>query len=82
MALLRHLPELVALGRPVLVGTSRKRFLGELTERTVEDRDRATVASCAVAITLGAHIIRVHDVHGGRDVARVVDGLAPGASRR
>jgi dihydropteroate synthase len=82
LALLRHLPELVELGQPVLVGTSRKRFLGELTGREVEDRDRATIASCAVAISLGAHIIRVHDVAGGHDVARIVDAIAPGSSGR
>lgn len=82
LALLRHLPELVAVGRPVLVGTSRKRFLGELTGREIEDRDRATIASCAVAISLGAHVIRVHDVAGGHDVARVVDAIAPGSSAR
>lgn len=82
LALLRHLPELAALGRPLLVGTSRKRFLGELTGREVGDRDRATIASCAVAVSLGAHMIRVHDVAGGRDVARIVDAIAPGTSAR
>jgi dihydropteroate synthase len=82
LALLRHLPELVSVGRPVLVGTSRKRFLGEITGRDVEDRDSATLASCAVAISLGAHMIRVHDVAGGHDVARIVDAIAPGSNAR
>lgn len=82
LALIRHLPELARLGRPVLVGTSRKRFLGELTGRDVADRDRATLASCAAAIALGAHMIRVHDAAGGSDVARVLDAIAPGAPNR
>ncbi|HTM22063.1 MAG TPA: dihydropteroate synthase [Kofleriaceae bacterium] len=49
-------------GRPVLVGPSRKRFLGELTGRPVDDRDAATVGACLAAVAAGAHMVRVHDV--------------------
>jgi dihydropteroate synthase len=62
LELLRRLPELVALGRPVLVGTSRKSFLGRLTGRDVSHRLAATIATNVLAYAGGARIFRVHDV--------------------
>jgi dihydropteroate synthase len=62
LELLRRLPELVALGRPILVGTSRKGFLGELTGRPVDERVAATIATNVIAYGHGARIFRVHDV--------------------
>lgn len=62
LELLRRLPELVALGRPILVGTSRKGFLGELTGRPVDERLAATIATNVIAYERGARIFRVHDV--------------------
>ncbi len=59
------------LGRPVLVGPSRKAFLGHLTGDAVDARDAATVAACAVAVFAGANAIRVHDVPGGVRAAAV-----------
>ena len=53
------------LGKPVLVGPSRKAFLGRLTGDRVDERDVATAAACAVAVFAGAHAIRVHDVGAG-----------------
>ena len=52
------------LGLPVLVGPSRKAFLGEITGEPVEQRDEATAAACAVAVFAGADAVRVHDVRG------------------
>jgi len=52
------------LGLPLLVGPSRKSFLGALTGDPAEARDRATLAACAVAAFLGADAVRVHDVGG------------------
>lgn len=73
--LLRRLDELVALGRPVVVGVSRKGFIGTLTGRTVaSDRVAGTVAANVVALAGGARIFRVHDV------AAVRDGLAVAAA--
>lgn len=64
------------LGLPVLVGPSRKGFLGELTgEASPERRDVATQAACAVAIFAGADAIRVHDVAGARQAASVAAAL-------
>ena len=62
LELLRRLPELVALGRPILVGTSRKAFLGEITGRSVGERLAATIATNVIAYGHGARIFRVHDV--------------------
>jgi dihydropteroate synthase len=60
--LLDELATIVALGYPVAVGLSRKRFLGAATGRPVDDRDRATAVACALAWERGARLFRVHDV--------------------
>jgi len=60
--LLDELATIVALGYPVAVGLSRKRFLGAATGRPVEDRDRATAVACAIAWERGARLFRVHAV--------------------
>jgi dihydropteroate synthase len=63
------------LGLPVLVGPSRKAFLGTLTDDPVECRDAATAAACAVAIFAGADAVRVHDVAGAVRAAAVAGAL-------
>ena len=68
------------VGCPVLVGPSRKAFLGQLTGDPVDDRDRATLAACAVAVFAGADALRVHDVAGARRAAAV--GAALRTARR
>lgn len=76
LTLLHQLDALTQLGRPVLVGLSRKRFLGQATGRDVHDRDRATAAACALAHERGARLFRVHDPAAVRDalaVAAAVD---------
>ena len=62
LRLLDELATIVAVGYPVAVGLSRKRFLGAVTGRPVEDRDRATAVACALACERGARLFRVHDV--------------------
>jgi dihydropteroate synthase len=62
LRLLDELATIVAVGYPVAVGPSRKRFLGAVTGRPVEDRDRATAVACALAWERGARVFRVHDV--------------------
>ena len=85
-ALLRALPEIAALGYPVLIGASRKRFLGSLlagpdgSPRPVEGRDMATDAVSALAATFGAWAVRVHDVAGSIDAVRVGQAWAHGRS--
>jgi dihydropteroate synthase len=73
--LLDQLEALHALGRPVLVGPSRKRFLGAVTGQPVEARDRATAAACALAWERGARIFRVHDVAAARDALTFASAL-------
>jgi dihydropteroate synthase len=72
---LDQLEALQALGRPVLVGPSRKRFLGAVTGRPVEDRDRATATACALAWERGARLFRVHDVAATRDALALVEAV-------
>jgi dihydropteroate synthase len=62
LELLRRLDEIVALGRPVVIGTSRKSFLGKITAEPVEDRIAATIATNVLAYLRGARVFRVHDV--------------------
>ncbi len=62
LTLLRHAGSLRALGRPVLVGTSRKAFVGQITGRPVEQRLAGSLGSLAAAVTSGAALVRVHDV--------------------
>ncbi|MDP3938277.1 MAG: dihydropteroate synthase [Deltaproteobacteria bacterium] len=59
---LRHLGELQTLGRPILVGPSRKSFIGEVAGLAVEERLPGTAAACAIAALLGAGMVRVHEV--------------------
>jgi dihydropteroate synthase len=71
LALLARLDELVALGRPVVIGTSRKSFLGRLTGREVGDRLAGTIATNVMAYERGATVFRVHDVAAVRDALAV-----------
>jgi dihydropteroate synthase len=67
LELLARLDELVALGRPVVIGTSRKSFLGRVTGRPVENRLAASIATNVLAYERGARVFRVHDVAPVRD---------------
>ncbi|HXV22219.1 MAG TPA: dihydropteroate synthase [Desulfuromonadales bacterium] len=70
LELLRRLPELQSLGRPVLLGTSRKSFIGRVIGRTEpEQRLAGTLATVALGVARGAQIFRVHDVRPARDAA-------------
>jgi dihydropteroate synthase len=67
LELLARLDELVAIGRPVVIGTSRKSFLGRVTGRPVENRLAASIATNVLAYERGARVFRVHDVASVRD---------------
>jgi dihydropteroate synthase len=80
LALLANLGAIAALGQPVLVGPSRKRFLGAVTGRALNERDAATAAACVAARMRGAALFRVHEVHGAREALDLADAvLAAGA---
>lgn len=72
-----RLPEIKALGFPVLMGTSRKSLIGILNDNKLAPKDRinGTIASNAAAILLGADIVRVHDVRAHIEAARVVEAI-------
>jgi dihydropteroate synthase len=70
---LRRLHELAALGCPVLVGPSRKSFIGAVLDVPVHGRLLGTASAVAAAVLGGAHVVRVHDVREMREVARIAD---------
>ncbi|HXX37002.1 MAG TPA: dihydropteroate synthase [bacterium] len=78
MDVLRRLGELRVLGRPVLIGTSRKGSIGKVLNLPVHDRVEGTAATVAVAIVHGADIVRVHDVRAMVRVARMTDAIVRG----
>jgi dihydropteroate synthase len=71
LALIRRLDEIVAIGRPVLIGASKKRFIGALTGRAIEERVPGGVAANVIAFQRGATMFRVHDVRENRDALAV-----------
>jgi dihydropteroate synthase len=71
LELLRRLDEICAIGRPVVVGTSRKGFLGQLTGRPEGDRLAGTIATNVMALERGAAVFRVHDVREVADALTV-----------
>ncbi|MEE9138971.1 MAG: dihydropteroate synthase [candidate division NC10 bacterium] len=81
LLLLKRLPELQVLGKPVLIGPSRKAFIGKILDLPVEERLEGTAATVAVAIWQGAHILRVHDVQAMVRVARMTDAIRKGSEK-
>ena len=73
--ILRRLEELRGLGQPILVGPSRKSFLGKVFGLELEDRLMGTAASVAAAVLRGADVVRVHDVLEMSRLVRVAEGL-------
>jgi dihydropteroate synthase len=71
LQLLDRIGALRSLGHPIVVGPSRKRFLGTVTGREVGERDAATAAACVVAYERGAQVFRVHAVDPVRDALKV-----------
>jgi dihydropteroate synthase len=77
LELLRRLDEIVAIGRPVVVGASRKRFIGALTGRPEAERLAGSLAAAVVAYERGAAMVRVHDVGATREALAVAAGVGP-----
>jgi dihydropteroate synthase len=75
LALMNHLEHFKALGYPLLVGPSRKSFIGRILDVAVDDRLAGTAAAVAVSILRGADIVRVHDVAEMAQVARMTDAI-------
>lgn len=79
LALLRHLDRVAGLGRPVVLGTSRKRFLGAILGSEPGERVVGTAATTVVGLLAGAHIFRVHDVKPNLEALRVALAVREGA---
>jgi dihydropteroate synthase len=75
LEVLRRLPELRALDRPILVGPSRKSFIGKVLDVPVGERLMGTAAAVAASVLAGAHLVRVHDVAEMVQVARLCDAI-------
>jgi dihydropteroate synthase len=75
LRILKNLNEFTELGRPLMVGVSRKSFIGKILNLPTEERLEGSLASMAVAIMNGANILRVHDVKESKMVAKLVDAI-------
>jgi dihydropteroate synthase len=75
LSLLRRQRELLQLGRPLLVGPSRKSFLGKLTGRPAAERVVSSAAACALSAAAGAALVRMHDVREAREALAVADAV-------
>ncbi len=76
LLILKHLSEFRILGKPILVGTSRKSFIGKILKaEQVSDRLEGTLASIAIGVLNGAHIVRCHDVLEAKKAIAVADAI-------
>lgn len=80
LAILRQLPELAILGRPILVGPSRKGFIGRVLELPVHERLEGTLAAAAYAVAQGARLVRVHDVRAVVRAVKMVEACLSSAA--
>ncbi|HEX3631094.1 MAG TPA: dihydropteroate synthase, partial [Casimicrobiaceae bacterium] len=78
LELLRRLPEIVALGHPVVAGLSRKSTIGTLAGRPVEERGAGSLAAALAAVARGASLVRVHDVRETVDALNVWQAVQTG----
>jgi len=78
LELMRRVGALLDLGRPVLVGPSRKRFIGAILDLPEDQRVEGTIGAVAWMVARGAHVVRVHDVREVARAVRVVDAIARG----
>jgi dihydropteroate synthase len=75
LVIINRLDELNTLGRPLLIGTSRKSFIGAVLDLEVHQREIGSLATVAVSAFKGAHIVRVHDVAPARQTVDMVDAI-------
>jgi len=75
LLLLAHLDRLTAIGRPVVLGASRKRFIGALLGAEPRERTSGTVATTVLGLARGAAVVRVHDVRPNVEALRVAEAV-------
>jgi dihydropteroate synthase len=75
LVILHRLNAFRVLGKPILVGASRKSFIGKILNNDVEERLRGTLAAITVARMNGAHVLRVHDVRQAKEALKITDAI-------
>lgn len=75
LSIIKRLDEFKSIGRPILIGISRKSFIGKILDLPVEERLEGSLALLAIALLKGANIARVHDVKESKRVAKIIDHL-------
>lgn len=75
LLIVKHLDSLATLGRPILLGTSRKSFIGAVLDKEVTEREPGSWATVCAGIIKGAHIVRVHEVTTCRQIADMIDAI-------
>ena len=78
LEIIRDLARFRSLKRPILLGSSRKAFIGRIVDKEVAERDTGTMATIAAGVLHGAHIVRAHHVKMTRDTVRVMDAIRRG----
>ncbi len=79
LQLIRDLDRLSVVGRPLVLGCSRKAFVGHILGKEADDRDPGTMAAAAAGVLNGAHVVRVHNVAMAVDAVRMVDAVKRGS---
>jgi dihydropteroate synthase len=75
LTLIRRVSAFSGIGAGVVIGTSRKSFLGKILDSTVDDRYEASIASFVATVLAGAHMVRVHDVRAAVQAVKIADAL-------
>ncbi len=81
LEIINRLDQLAVLNQPILIGTSRKSFIGKILNKPVDQRLLGTIASVCVSVLNGAHIVRVHDVKETKEALKVVDAIVNSSIR-
>jgi dihydropteroate synthase len=82
LEIIRALPQIASIGRPVLLGTSNKAFIGHILGKKADERETGTLATVAAGVMYGAHIVRVHAVQKAVETVKIVDAIKRGAVRQ
>ncbi len=81
LVILKELPRLQVLEKPILLGSSNKSFIGHVLDRKVDERDAGTMATLAIGVMNGANIVRVHNVKMAWDTVRMVEAVERGRAQ-
>lgn len=79
LTIMRELPQFSSLERPILLGTSRKAFIGHILGKEVQERDTGSMATIAAGVMKGAHIVRVHNVKKSVETVKIIDAIKRGS---